>query len=87
MFYGRNYTKAHSFKLFFCGRLASGEVGFFRLLKALFFIFIIFYDVVDDEKNDKPDEEGAEKTFNHQNVPQLRYFWALIKRLFHVWNI
>jgi len=41
------------------------EVDFFRLLNTLFFIFIMFYDAVDDKKNDKPDEEAAEKTFNH----------------------
>lgn len=35
------------------------EVDFFRLLNTLFFIFIMFYDAVDDKKNDKPDEEGA----------------------------
>ncbi|MFQ5999259.1 MAG: hypothetical protein ACE5J6_00640 [Candidatus Bathyarchaeia archaeon] len=64
MFYGRIILNSVLLNSFFAGNWLLEEVGFFKLLKALFFFFIIFCDVVDDEKNDKSDENGAGNDIN-----------------------
>ena len=61
--------------------------SFLELLRLFFLVLMGLDNVIDDEENDKPSEKGNEKIINHLNVPHYHISVALIKNLFHAWNI